>query len=70
MAEMDAPNSKIWKHPYGRRRRGVTFTDRAWLNALAEEIVSVNCPNCMGESLYPIFQSGFHFQQQYYDIIR
>jgi hypothetical protein len=54
MAEMDAPNSKIWKHPYGRRRRGVTFTDRAGLNALAEEIVSVNCPNCMGESLYPI----------------
>ena len=54
MAEMDAPNSKIWKHPYGRRRRGVTFTDRAGLNALAEEIVSVNCPNCMGESSYPI----------------
>jgi len=61
MAEMDAPNSKIWKHPYGRRRRGVTFTDRAGLNALAEEIVSVNCLNCMGESLYPFSNQDFIF---------
>jgi hypothetical protein len=67
---MDAPNSKIWKHPYGRRRRGETFTDSAWLNALAEEMVSVNCLNCIGESLHPVFESGSHFQQQYYDIIR
>ena len=70
MAEMDAPNSKIWKHPYGRRRRGVTFTDRARLNALAEEIVSVNCLNCIFETLVPECSTGFHFQQQYYDIIR
>jgi len=53
MAEMDAPNSKIWKHPYGRRRRGVTFTDMAWLNALAEVNVSVNCTNCIFETLVP-----------------
>ena len=61
MAEMDAPNSKIWKHPYGRRRRGVTFTDRAWLSALAEENVSVNCLNCIFETLVPECFYGISF---------
>lgn len=58
---MDAPNSKIWIHPYGRRRRGETFTGSAGLKALAEEIVYVNCSNCICESLYPVFSQDFIF---------
>jgi hypothetical protein len=67
---MDAPNSKIWKHPYGRRRRGETFTQGTRLKALAEEIVYVNCSNCIFETLVPECSSGFHFQEQYYNNIR
>lgn len=59
---MDAPNSKIWKHPYGRRRRGVTFTESAGLNALAEEMISVNCSNCIFETLHPSDLRDFIFR--------
>ena len=67
---MDAPNSKIWKHPYGRRRRGETFTESTGLIALEEMLVSVNGMNCIFETLHPDRFTGFHFQQQYYNNIR
>lgn len=49
---MDAPNSKIWKHPYGRRRRGETNTENVRQVAFVDVMVSVMYSNCMSETFY------------------